>query len=329
MVNCRKYVLYRFSRISCPIPECRWSRLDVPMKRLWVISVSVDFRRGEWIMERRTRCLRLALSAFLTSGGASAFAERLPPATGGLPSGLNATSNATIAAFSQWNLIEDPLTGLESPTPSKSANTTPPIQGNWVQLAAQAELSPPARSDSDSNAGSNADTIKIVTPIAISDSESANLETDKIDRFPQRRDIRGISLDIRPPAGTLPPDSTDTGNSPPNAIAGYEPRPWQDDAYFWESPIFCHRPLYFEERSLERHGVVRYPMLRPVISGAHFFTSYVALPYQVVMYPPFQCVPSSEPSSLQVKHSSTLDHRNAKAVAAQTAAVAGMILLVP
>jgi hypothetical protein len=49
----------------------------------------------------------------------------------------------------------------------------------------------------------------------------------------------------------------------------------------WEASALCHRPLYFEEVNLERHGY-QIPLLQPVVSGAHFFSRIPAVPYLVV-----------------------------------------------
>src|SRR5262245_36278336 len=31
-------------------------------------------------------------------------------------------------------------------------------------------------------------------------------------------------------------------------------RQWEQSVSMWEAPAFCHRPLYFEDENLERHG---------------------------------------------------------------------------
>jgi hypothetical protein len=48
----------------------------------------------------------------------------------------------------------------------------------------------------------------------------------------------------------------------------------------WEAPGVCHRPLYFEEVNLERHGY-KVPILQPALSMAHFFGRIPALPYMI------------------------------------------------
>ncbi|HBJ36166.1 MAG TPA: hypothetical protein DDZ51_15730 [Planctomycetaceae bacterium] len=277
------------------------------------------------MMRKKTQNLRLALVTFLATGGVGVNADQQPSAIRTLPGGLNISSAAAVATLSQWEMITDPMTGLENQTPVAAKNFSEITREHWVQLVPQADLSSP--SPEPLPPPPDADTLKIVSPILV-DEEGAKDE-DKKSIYPTDRNIRSISLDITAPAGTMPPDAFASTRQSGETVSGFEPRPWQDDAYFWESPIFCHRPLYFEERCLERYGQVRYPLLRPAVSGAHFFASYVALPYQAAMHPPCKCVPSSQPSSLQWKHPSTLGQQDLKAAAVQTAAVAGLILLVP
>jgi hypothetical protein len=49
-----------------------------------------------------------------------------------------------------------------------------------------------------------------------------------------------------------------------------------------------HRPLYFEDANLERYGngIGRW---QPIASGAHFFTSVLAMPYKIGVTSPTEC----------------------------------------
>ncbi|HUG70736.1 MAG TPA: hypothetical protein VMM76_23505 [Pirellulaceae bacterium] len=49
----------------------------------------------------------------------------------------------------------------------------------------------------------------------------------------------------------------------------------------WEAPAVCHRPLYFEDINLERHGY-KVPLVQPALSLAHFFGRVPMLPYMMV-----------------------------------------------
>ena len=57
----------------------------------------------------------------------------------------------------------------------------------------------------------------------------------------------------------------------------------------WRTPDMVHRPLYFEQPNLERHGISK-DRWQPIVSGAHFFTSVVFLPYKVGSTPFSECV---------------------------------------
>lgn len=64
---------------------------------------------------------------------------------------------------------------------------------------------------------------------------------------------------------------------------------WIASTFTWKASNLCHKPLYFEQRNLERYGHTAGPILQPVISGAHFFANIAVLPYQMGMYPPGEC----------------------------------------
>lgn len=66
-------------------------------------------------------------------------------------------------------------------------------------------------------------------------------------------------------------------------------RHWATTEVNWTASALCHKPLYFEERGLERYGHMTGPITQPFISGAHFFVSAAVLPYQMGMYPPGEC----------------------------------------
>ncbi len=51
-----------------------------------------------------------------------------------------------------------------------------------------------------------------------------------------------------------------------------------------------YQPLYYQDINLERHGYAFHPCLRPVVSGAHFFASTIALPYNAAVNPPWERV---------------------------------------
>ncbi len=57
----------------------------------------------------------------------------------------------------------------------------------------------------------------------------------------------------------------------------------------WKASGLCHKPLYFEERGLERYGHSVGPIAQPLLSGAHFFTTPFILPYKMGINPPNEC----------------------------------------
>jgi hypothetical protein len=65
-------------------------------------------------------------------------------------------------------------------------------------------------------------------------------------------------------------------------------REWPLTVYAWESPAFCHRPLYFEDENLERYGY-SYGAVQPAVSAAHFFGRAVTWPYLMGAFPPHDC----------------------------------------
>lgn len=57
----------------------------------------------------------------------------------------------------------------------------------------------------------------------------------------------------------------------------------------WKASGLCHKPLYFEERALERYGHSVGPIAQPFLSGAHFFATPFILPYKMGINPPNEC----------------------------------------
>lgn len=66
----------------------------------------------------------------------------------------------------------------------------------------------------------------------------------------------------------------------------FQPRDWEPVDFMWTASALYHKPLYFEERQLERYGHTTGPFTEPVLSGAHFFLNVAVLPYKMGMNPP-------------------------------------------
>ena len=72
--------------------------------------------------------------------------------------------------------------------------------------------------------------------------------------------------------------------------AAVVPRAWTPQTVTWHASALCHKPLYFENRQLERYGHTHGPVLQPIHSTAHFFVSLFALPYKTAIHPPTECM---------------------------------------
>jgi hypothetical protein len=274
-------------------------------------------------MRRTNKRVTLALAGLLTACSSGIYADEQSPVVGKLPKALRVATKRATPAVSEWGMIEDPLISIRHQTAITDNNAKNFDRDHWVQQAPKTELPEPTLETPRTQSADD----KIIIVLPIENDERGPDESELSD--PLERSIRSISLDIKAPAGSMPPNPAAMKYESNSLLSNFELRPWQEEVYFWESPIFCHRPLYFEEQRLERDGLARFPMIRPAISGAHFFASCAALPYQTVMHPPCVCVPSSQPSSLRLKHTPTVEQRQFKAAMTQTATVAGLILLIP
>ncbi len=60
--------------------------------------------------------------------------------------------------------------------------------------------------------------------------------------------------------------------------------------YLWTASGLCHKPLYFEQRHLERYGHTARYWTQPILSAAHFFSTLPVLPYRMGLRTPNECV---------------------------------------
>lgn len=70
----------------------------------------------------------------------------------------------------------------------------------------------------------------------------------------------------------------------------HQGRCWCETTYMWKASALCHKPLYFENESLERYGHSWGPCCDPLVSGAHFFCTLPVLPYCMGVHPPNECM---------------------------------------
>ena len=62
---------------------------------------------------------------------------------------------------------------------------------------------------------------------------------------------------------------------------------WSPNGYCWQSPAFCHSPLYFEQPNLERYGNSHGNLVSPALSASYFFGEVATLPARVIWQPPW------------------------------------------
>ena len=66
-------------------------------------------------------------------------------------------------------------------------------------------------------------------------------------------------------------------------------RDWMMTTYMWKASGLCHKPLYFEQVSLERYGHSTGKLSQPVVDAAHFFLTIPVLPYKMGIEAPWEC----------------------------------------
>ena len=107
-----------------------------------------------------------------------------------------------------------------------------------------------------------------------------------------REDIKNTGLTQVLSAKIINLRYTGTGDLPyectPEA-ATFQQRSWGCLTYTWKASGLCHKPLYFEEMSLERYGHSWGPFLDPAVSAAHFFGTLPILPYKMGVDTPCEC----------------------------------------
>ncbi len=88
--------------------------------------------------------------------------------------------------------------------------------------------------------------------------------------------------------GAKPTDSTVGRLPPPRPLPTGIDRSIEGAHHhrYWEPSGICHKPLYFQEVMLERHGHERFPCLQPMISGARFFGTLPLMPYMMTLHRP-------------------------------------------
>ncbi len=77
---------------------------------------------------------------------------------------------------------------------------------------------------------------------------------------------------------------------PPTALPERMSQPWPETTVSWKASALCHKPLYFEQPHLERYGHSTGPLSQPIVSAGHFYLTIPTLPYQLALWPPYECI---------------------------------------
>jgi hypothetical protein len=75
------------------------------------------------------------------------------------------------------------------------------------------------------------------------------------------------------------------GRAPGEPDRPFIPRDFAHIHYCWEPTNLYHNPIYFEDVNLERYGHTRNYLIQPVCSAVKFGVQFLALPYQMSIYP--------------------------------------------
>ncbi|MDA1055716.1 MAG: hypothetical protein O3C40_35420 [Planctomycetota bacterium] len=95
--------------------------------------------------------------------------------------------------------------------------------------------------------------------------------------------MTALSIRTKPEAGELPKNYAAARFAREREVPhrmGFS-RSTTETEFMWEAPAVCHRPLYFEDINLERHGY-KVPIFQPALSAAHFFGRVPLLPYMMM-----------------------------------------------
>ena len=175
--------------------------------------------------------------------------------------------------------------------------------------------------------------------------EPPTIITDKHSQVPNLKDAspRQPACFVAAPMSTLTVDvSLPTGRLPQNVAADCAATTipkgdsrlqsnWATTQHHWSATCQAHQPLYFEEINAERYGYTPSYSLQPLISAGHFFLTIPILPYKLAVDCPRECsytLGHYRPGSCVPRRHNRLP-RQGSAALVQTAAIAGLILLIP
>jgi hypothetical protein len=184
-------------------------------------------------------------------GGPSLSSEELPPPQGLSPAGDNLLPPAGISP-----------TGEPAATPNQFP---PPSETQEMPPAQRIETEDIARGRAGALQQEECDTAV------------ARLRAHRLDKI-------ALNVQVTGEAGS---------DYPIECALGTEPAPsraWPETIYTWKASGVCHKPLYFDEFALERHGHSKGPFVQPIYSAGHFYVNLALLPYKMGLRPPTECV---------------------------------------
>lgn len=127
-------------------------------------------------------------------------------------------------------------------------------------------------------------------PVNVPPDQSLPPGADPQAASPIQLPLPRLEIDVRPSAGVMPEDVGLNYVRSQGIVDGDVGPRWYLSPYSWEAPNLFHHPLYFEDAALERHGRSRCAFLQPGISAVRAAGQFAALPVQMVVRRPLDCV---------------------------------------
>lgn len=141
--------------------------------------------------------------------------------------------------------------------------------------------------------------------------------------------IGRATTSITPPAGERPRNLAALAQPADPQPLAHLGEPARVTAPYYSTPRvpdFTHRPLYFEERALERNGRT-IGVLQPGLSAAHFFGTIPVLPYKMGAQPPSRPMYTGNGIDPPSDHLSVRDR--VRGVMAEAGVVLGLNYILP
>ncbi len=206
----------------------------------------------------------------------------------------------SVPAYNTTAQLGSPFDPTPMPTPMETPGILPPTAPSALQPDANSQPLPPTPS------------LEIAPPSGIGElpfpanpdnsgqmplpsepygaQRGRNLMQEDCDEG--RREIKNTGLTQALGAAIVNLRFTGTGDLPFECtpeVVNFNQRSWGCLTYTWKASALCHKPLYFEDMSLERYGHSWGPICDPVISAAHFFGTLPILPYKMGVDTPCEC----------------------------------------